>query len=101
MKLKISIKAPSNENLYGLLASFQHIGFSIDCVGLPKHRRRWALLRSPHVNSKSRLHYEFILSKYRLEIKIPSSDVYKIFRLLHCLQENFTRNMIVKVQIQA
>jgi ribosomal protein S10 len=99
MKLKISLKTPSNENLYGLLASLQHVGIEVYKIGLPGSRRRWALLRSPHVNSKSRLHYEFLLSRYRLEIKIPSKDLYKIFRILQSFRNYFSTNTIVKVQI--
>jgi hypothetical protein len=100
MKLNISITAPSNENLYGLLSAFQHAGFSIYSLGLPKTRKRWALLRSPHVNSKSRLHYEFQLSKYRLEIQIPGSEIYKILRIIQSCQQEFSSNTILKLEIK-
>lgn len=99
MKLKIFIKASSNENLYGLLANLDYLKFNLYSLKLPSNKRRWAILRSAHVNSKSRLHYECSFSKYCLELKSSSFNAYKLCRILGSLRKHLSTNMVVQVKI--
>jgi len=57
--------------------SIGEIGFIKGPIPLPKRTRRWCLLKSPHVNKKSREHFEATTYSRIMDINIEISKIDK------------------------
>ena len=50
-------------------------GYMKGPIPLPKKKRRWCLLKSPHVNKKSREHFEATTYSRIIDISMETSEV--------------------------
>lgn len=50
-------------------------------IFLPKKKKRFVLLKSPHVNKKSKEHFQFIRYRRVYILSIPSFSLLKLFLL--------------------
>lgn len=67
------------------LASKIGIKHVIGPIRLPNKIKRWTILRSPHIDKKSREQFEWITHKRYLEILNASPSIQKVF--LHYIRE--------------
>jgi len=69
---------------------------STGSVRLPSEIKRWTVLRSPHIDKKSREQFEWIIHKRYLEVRQASPSLQRIF--LHYLQEQIPLGVGVEVK---
>lgn len=85
--LNINIQSLNKESLYlyinFLKKNFKIFNFNFKVLNLPKKKKRITLIRSPHVNKKSREQFELITHKSTIYVKGPSSNSYLKWLILN------------------
>nr|YP_009547892.1 ribosomal protein S10 [Bremia lactucae]AVN67193.1 ribosomal protein S10 [Bremia lactucae]AZL92944.1 ribosomal protein S10 [Bremia lactucae] len=64
---------------------------------IKKTKRVFTLLKSPHVNKKSREH--FIYQKYTPKIDIKSKNIFSLINLLILIKKKLSENSLIQVKI--
>nr|UXG53548.1 ribosomal protein S10 [Plasmopara obducens] len=62
-----------------------------------KKNKIFTLLKSPHVNKKSREH--FIYTKYTPKIDIKSENIFRLLNFLILIKKNLSENSLINVKI--
>ena len=93
--MRINFKSYSNYNLKlslpKILQKVQYYGFfNKGFVSLPKKIERFTVLRSPHVDKKSREQFEIKVFSKSLDLAVDLGDIYKKQNLKFLL--NFIKN---------
>nr|UXG53547.1 ribosomal protein S10 [Plasmopara halstedii] len=63
-----------------------------------KKKKIFTLLRSPHVNKKSREH--FIYTKYTPKINIKFKDIVMLLNFLILIKKNLSKNLLINTKIK-
>jgi len=74
----------SNNEIFNIIKKEMDQNFpnSYVLVPLPRKRKRFTVLRSPHVNSKSKEHFETIFFRRLLKAQLSFSELKKLLRLI-------------------
>nr|YP_010395045.1 ribosomal protein S10 [Phytopythium vexans]AFQ02348.1 40S ribosomal protein S10 [Phytopythium vexans]DAZ89482.1 TPA_asm: ribosomal protein S10 [Phytopythium vexans] len=95
-----SIKKINNikENLLKLKKNNNFKNIQINGIFKIKNKNKiFTLLRSPHVNKKSREH--FIYKNYTQKIDIKFKNIFQLFNFLIILKKILNENNIIKIKI--
>ena len=88
---KIVIRSFDDKTLEAYLLNLKTLASKIGVknligpIRLPNKIKRWTVLRSPHIDKKSREQFEWIIHKRYLEVINTSPSIQKIF--LHYVRE--------------
>lgn len=99
---KIVIRSFDDKILEAYLLNLKKLASKIGVKGLigpirlPNKIKRWTVLRSPHIDKKSREQFEWVVHKRYLEVLDTPPSIQKIF--LHYIQEQVPIGIGVEVK---
>ena len=81
MKFRILLRSFNNELIGNASQQLRSTLIDTDCqlsgiVALPTRIKRFCVLRSPHVDKKSREQFEIRIHKRILDLKVPSAETF-------------------------